>query len=469
MRNYGIAVIGGGPGGYTSAIRAAQLGAKVVLVEKDEVGGMCLHRGCIPTKTLLHATSFLRTFKKAREYGINAQDIDTDFSAIQERKESIVAALHTSLQTVLTNNKIDIIKGRGELVSPGRIAVSISGWEEIIGAERIIVAPGSVPTIPPVPGALDAGILTTTDMLKIARVPASLLIIGGGVSGVEFASVFSGLGTKVTIVEKDLRLIPTEDEEISQTLKLLLKSYGVTIYTGCRVKNVRKDQTGVNTVTLYMENEEKEISAELLLSCTGRRPNIEDLGTERLGIIEENGSIQVNRMMETTIPGVYAVGDAAGGMMLAHKAQMEGIVAAENALGARRMMDVSAIPRVIHCQTEIAGVGLTERQARDFGNHVIIGRYQLSASGMASILREKGFMKIIANRENGKVLGVHIFSPGASELIGEAALAMKLGAGIKDIADTVHNHPSFSEGFSEAARDAFGEAIYVNPRSKITV
>lgn len=461
MREFKIAVIGGGPGGYTAAIRAAQLGASVVLIEKNKLGGMCLHYGCIPTKALLRASGFLRTFEKARECGVNALNVSADFKKMQERKESIVTGLHASLERLLKNNTITIINGKGRIIFPDKISVAAENYEEIIRAEKIILAPGSLPAIPPIPGVLDAGIMTTTDMLNIQRVPASLLIVGGGVSGVEFATIFSTLGTRVILVEKEPRVVPGEDEEISIAVKNLLKSYGVKVFTGCRIKGVKKDSIGVNTATLHMENEDKEIYAEVVLSCCGRRPTIDDCGIERLGIVEEKGFIPVNRMMETASPGVYAVGDAVGGPMLAHAASMEGIIAAENSLGAYRFMDFTAIPRVIDCQPEVAAVGLTENEAKASRKDVKIGRFMLSANSMASILREKGFVKIVSNAEDGKVLGIHIISPGASELIGEAALAMKLGASARDIEDTIHNHPSFSEGFAEAARASTGKAIHI--------
>lgn len=463
-----IAVIGGGPGGYIAAIRAAQLGAGVVLIEKDKLGGTCLNHGCIPTKALVRGVSFLPLFEKGKEYGITASAISVDFARMQAQKDRIVSSLRRGLDQLMVANKIQVIKGVARLVSPNEIEVKTEKGVEVIRVEKIILAPGSVPVIPPVPGAMEAGIMTSDEMLKLTRVPASLLIIGGGVVGVEFASIFAGLGTKVTLVEKETHLVPAEDTEISAALKSLMKSLGVTVLTGSQVNSIGNDPSGVKTVTLRTDNEEIELYAELVLVSAGRRPNTDGLGILETGIATHKGGISVNQMMETSVPGIYAVGDVVGGKMLAHVASRQGIVAAENAMGSCEFMDYLAVPRGIHCNPEIAAVGMTENEARAQGYDVVIGRFPLTANGMASILKGNGFIKIIANAAQGKILGVHILAPHASEMIGEATLAMKLGAGIKDIADTIHNHPSISEGFMEAALDATGEAIHINPRSRIT-
>lgn len=469
MRECKIAVIGGGPGGYVAAIRAAQLGATVFLIEKDKLGGTCLHHGCIPTKALVRGVSFLQLLEKGREYGITASAISVDFARMQAQKDRIVSSLCRGLDQLMVTNKIEVIKGVARLVSPNEIEVKTEKGVEVIRAEKIILAPGSVPVIPPIPGALESGTMTSDDVLKLTRVPASLLIIGGGVIGVEFATIFAGMGTKVTLVEKEAHLIPGEDTDISVALKSLMKSLGVAVFTGSQVKNIGNDPSGVKTVMLYTDNEEKELYAEFVLASAGRQPNIDGLGILEFGMVTHKGGISVNQMMETSVPGIYAVGDAVGGKMLAHMASREGIIAAENAMGNCEFMDYLAVPRGIHCNPEIAAVGMTENEARAQGYDVAVGRFPLTANGMASILKENGFIKIIADTKKGKVLGVHILAPHATEMIGEATLAMKLGAGIKDIADTIHNHPSISEGFLEAALDATGEAIHLNPRSRITV
>lgn len=468
MKESKVAIIGGGPGGYTAAIRAARLGASVILIEKDKVGGVCLHRGCIPTKALAQSVRLLRHAEKTREYGISMVKDSFDFTKIQTQKERAVASLFRGLDQLMTSNKIEVIKGTGKLVSPNEIEIARPDGTEKVRAEKVILAPGSSPLMPVISGGEAAGLMNSDDILQLKAVPESMLIIGGGVIGVEFATIFGGLGAKVTLIEKEPRLIPGEDSELSTNIKRILEKSGITVFAACQVTHISGSPGEMRTVTLRTANEEKVLTVQLVLATTGRKPNLDNLGLSETGITTTPGGIIVNEKMETSVPGVYAVGDTTGKWMLAHVASRQGIVAAENALGRQAVMDYQVVPRCIHSSPEIAAVGITENEARARGDEIAIGRFPLSASSMGTILGEGGFVKVIADARSGKVLGVHILSPHASELIGEATLAMELGAGIKDISETIHAHPTLSEGFYEAVLDVNGEAINISPKRRIS-
>ena len=466
MKESKVAIIGGGPGGYTTAIRAAQLGAPVILIEKDKLGGVCINRGCIPTKALVQSVRLLQQAEKTREYGISVDKDGADFTRIQSQKDRMVTMLSRGLNQLMISNKVEVINGAGKLSSSNEIEIATAHGRERVRAERIILAPGSVPQPPDIPGGGEAELLTSDDILQLTEVPESLLIIGGGVIGVEFATIFAGLGTKVTLVEKETYLIPGEDTDISVNLKRLLEKAGIAVITGCQVAGIRGEHDKPKTITLRTAGEEKVLVTQLAMATTGRKPNLDNLGLKETGVATLQDGITVNESMETNVPGVYAVGDVTGGWMLAHVAFKEGIVAAENALGYHSTMDYRAVPRCIHSNPEIAAVGLNENEAIDQGHEIATGRFPLTANGMGVILEEGGFIKIIASAPEGRVLGVHILAPHASELIGEATLAMKLGAGIKDIADTIHAHPTLSEGLMEAALDVNGEAINIVPKRR---
>ena len=469
MKESKIAIIGGGPGGYVAAIRAAQLGASVILIEKEKLGGVCLYQGCIPTKALARGVRLLQLAEKTKEYGISVAKNGFDFAKMQSQKNRVVTSLAKGLSQLMTANKIEVINGVGRLGSANEIEIEIQDDVERVRAEKVILAPGSVPLLPLISGGDEPGILTSNDILQLSEVPGSLLIIGGGVIGVEFATIFTGLGTKVTLIEKEPFLIPGEDNEISVTLKRTLENMGIAVFTACQVTSISGNFGKQKTVTLRTANEEKSLVVQLVMGTTGRRPNIDNLGLSEVGVATRKDGIVVNENMETNIPGVYAVGDAVGGRMLAHVASREGIVAAENAIGRRAVMDYMAVPRCIYSSPEIAAVGMNENEARAHGYEPAIGRFPLTANGMGLILGEGGFIKVIADAQKGKVLGVHILAPHASELIGEATLAMKLGASIKDISDTIHAHPTLSEGLLEAVLDVSGEALSIMPkRRKIT-
>jgi dihydrolipoamide dehydrogenase len=469
MRESKIAIIGGGPGGYVAAIRAAQLGASVLLVEKEKLGGVCLHQGCIPTKALARGVQFLNLVEKSKEYGFSFTNTGLDFAKMQNQKDRVVASLVKGLSQLMVSNRVDVVYGVGKLCSPNEIEIETGEGVELVRAEKVLLAPGSVPQLPGISVVGKRRILTSADILQLSTLPSSLLIIGGGVVGVEFATIFAPLGVRVTLIEKEPYLIPGEDTEVTMALKYLLEKQGITVLTDCQVIEINGDDDSPSTITINTMNEVRQLSAELVLATTGRRPKIDNLGLNEVGIATGREGIAVNEMMETNIAGVYAAGDAVGGKMLAHVASREGIVAVENALGRQVVMDYRAVPRCVYSSTEVAAVGMTENEARAMCYQVAIGRFPLAANGMGSILRESGFIKVVADLRDGKVLGVHILAPHASELIGEATLAMKLGAGIKEISDTIHAHPTLSEGLMEAALDAAGEAIHIRPRGRIAV
>ncbi len=468
MKESKIAIIGGGPGGYTAAIRAAQLGAPVILIEKEKLGGVCLHQGCIPTKALAQGVRLLQSVKKANDYGIQVAENGIDMAGMQARKDSVVATLASGIGQLMTANKIEVINGVGRLHSPNEIEVETADGREEVRTEKVILASGSVPQTLNIHGSDGQDILSSSDVLQISEVPESLLIIGGGVIGVEFATIFTGLGTKVTLVEIEPNLLPGEDTDISTNLKKILENAGVAVYTDCQVTGLSGSPGGQKTVTVQTGDEIRSLPVQLVMATTGRKPNLENLGLSEAGVAIHPGGIIVNDKMETSITGIYAVGDAVGGWMLAHVASREGIIAAENAMDHPAVMDYQAVPRCIFSRPEIAAVGLNENEARARNYEIAVGRFPLTANGMGLILGEGGFIKVIADASKGKVLGVHILAPHASEMIGEATLAMKLGASLKDISDTIHAHPTLSEGFHEAVLDVSGEAIHLVPKRRKT-
>jgi dihydrolipoamide dehydrogenase len=460
-----VVIIGGGPAGYVAAIRASQLGGKAVLIEKDSLGGTCLNRGCIPTKALLHHVGILESVRKAGDYGISVGEIIVDFVKMMKNKDTLVNTLVTNIGSLMKGNAIEVIKGEAEIISPTEVAVD-HGQRESIRCDRIILAPGSVPSSVPIPGVDGSGVITSNEALQLSKVPQSLLIIGGGVIGVEFATIFAKLGTKVTIVEMLPQIIPTEDPEVARTLKRILeRGGGIKILTGTQVNRIEDGPEGNKLISVATGEAEQKLTAELVLVAVGRKPNIAGLGLEKVGINTERGKILVNNRMETNVPGVYAAGDAIGGVLLAHVASAEGEVAAENALGKDAVMDYTVVPHCIYTMPEVASIGWTENQARENGRDFKLGRYPFAANPKAMIIGQRdGFVKVINDAGSGEIFGIHIFGHQATELIAEAAVAMKSKASVADVAATIHAHPSLSEAVREAVLDAQGIAIHMPPR-----
>ena len=460
-KNTDLTVIGAGPGGYVAAIRAAQLGGKVVLVEKEEVGGVCLNKGCIPTKTLLRTTELLTLLGKAKDFGVNIDSWSVNFKKMLERKNQVVKRLVMGVKTLLKRNGVDLVYGSAQIVKSGEIKVLRNdGGKEVLRSRKIIVATGSKPAKPPIPGVDTTGVLTSDEVFKLEVLPQSLLIVGGGPVGLEFAQIFSSLGVEVTVVEMLPHLLPNEDEEIGLMLHKIMEKNGVKVFVNTKVTKIggEKDEKQVYLLGKSGEDIKK---AEKVLLAVGRTPNIEGLGLDSIGVSFDKRGISTNNKMETNVSGVYAIGDVAGKFLLAHTASEEGVVAAENALGYERKINYRAVPRCVFTVPEVACVGLTEKQAREAGYNLKIGRFPFLASGRALTMDETdGFIKVLVDGDTDEILGVHIIGPLASELIPEAVLAINLEATTKEIIDTIHAHPTLAEALKEAVLDSEKRAIH---------
>jgi dihydrolipoamide dehydrogenase len=459
-----LVIIGAGPGGYVAALKAAQLGAQVTVIEDTEVGGTCLNRGCIPTKTLLATTELLHKARHSEEYGIEISGgIVPNLSKIMDRKNKVVSTQVRGIRSLFKSWGVNLIEGKGMLLSPEKIEVKKKdGSTEIVGSDRIIIATGSRPAQLPLFPFNGEHILSSDDALTIRTIPKSLIIIGAGVIGCEFAFIFSELGTDVTMLEIMPRAISTEDPEISEILERELKKKKIKLLTGIKVTEVKGQHDGIH---VYLE-ENKELVAEKLLVSVGRTLNSDGIGLEATGIKKgQRGEIVVNETMETNIEGVYAIGDVTGNLLYAHVASRQGKIAAENIMGRTEKMDYSVVPSTIFTSPEIASVGLKENQAGEKGMKIKKGNFQFRTLGKAHVIGEiTGFVKIVSDETSDRVLGVHIIGPHASDLIHEAALAIKAGLTTKDIAQTIHSHPTLSESLMEAAEDVHGEAIHVPKR-----
>src|SRR4030066_2506088 len=456
-----LAILGAGPGGYVAAIKAAQLGARVTVIEESEVGGTCLNNGCVPTKTLLATTKILRKARNSEEYGVEISgQIIPNLSKIMERKNKVVSTLVKGIRYLFKNRRINLIEGKGMFLSPEKMKVKRkNGSTEILEADEIIIATGSRPAQLPLFPFDGEHILSSDDALNIKSIPKTLIIIGAGVIGCGFAFFFSELGTDITMLEIMPRALSTEDPEISETLERELKKKKIKLMTGIKVTGVQSQLDGIH---VYLEGG-KEFVAEKFIVFVGRAVNSDGIGLEKAGIQKgPKGEITVNEKMETNIGGIFAIGDVTGGMLYAHVASREGIVAARNIAGADEKMDYSVVPSTFFTSPEIASVGLKEQQAIENGIKVKTGHFQVRAIGKAHVIGEiTGFFKIVSDETSDRVLGVQIIGPHASDLIHEAALAIKTGIRTRDIAETIHSHPTLSEGMMEAAEDVHGEAIHV--------
>lgn len=454
---YDLLVIGAGPGGYVAAIRAAQLGTKVAIIEKEEFGGTCLNHGCIPTKALLASADVYHKIGRARDFGITVDNFSIDFGAVIDRKDRMVKRLRMGIGSILKSYNIEVIKGTASFTGGS----SVMAGDQFISFKKCIIATGSVSAN--IPGLATDGqnIITSTEILNMKQLPASLLIIGGGVIGIEFASLFSRLGVKVTVVEALNKILPFEDEEIASSMSSLLTKKGVEIHTGAKVLKLSG-----TTAEVEKAGQKLSITAEKILVSIGRKPNYEGLGLEKAGIVMEKNRIKVNEKLETNVRGIYAIGDAASKYMLAYVASAEGIVAAENACGKDSKIDHKIIPTCVFTSPEIAHVGLTEAEAKEKGLKYRVGKFPFAASGRAQILGEtEGFIKVLIDEKTDGFLGVHIIGPEATEIIHSGSIAMKLETTTKEMERIIFNHPTLSEGLMEAAHDAHKEAIDLPKRS----
>lgn len=465
--DFDVAVMGGGPGGYVAAIRAAQLGGRVVLVEKEKLGGVCLNRGCIPTKTLLRSAEKWEGLSRCAEFGLKAENIGFDYAVIAERKNNVVAGLRGGIEQLVKSNNITVINGTAVLTGARQLEVSTASEQVAISAGSIIIATGSVPSTIPVAGHDLPEVITSDQLLELTQVPKSLVVVGAGVVGIEFGAIMKAFGCEVTIVEMLPTILPMLDSELVKRMGLLLRKQGIKTLTGAKVTAIEAAADGV-TVKVETGKGVQDIRADKVLIATGRQPVTEGLGLGMAGVIFGRSGIQVNSRMETNVAGIYAIGDVTGQSMLAHTASAAGIVAAENAMGLSAVMDYGAIPSCIFTHPEIASVGLTEEQAKTQNIDYKSSKFNFAANGKAVTMGETdGLVKIIAEAASGKVLGMHILGPHASDLIMEGALAIRNGLTARDIAHTVHPHPTLSETVMESAHGIYGDIIHqvkIKPR-----
>ena len=459
-----LVVIGGGPGGYPAAIRAAQIGARVTLIENRDLGGTCLNRGCIPTKALLQSARFLTQMKTAQDFGVVTGEVKCDFAKAMQQKTKIVRRLVVGVGSLLKSNSIKVVKGTATLTDAHTIVIKETN--EQIKADRLIIATGSVPSKPSIPGIEESRVITTDDVLALKELPKSITILGSHIFGVEFAQIFHAMGSQVTIIEPGPQILPDEDAELVKGLSNQMIKDGITIVTSAQVKKIAP-KNGSVSLTYANSAGDKEVVAEKILCGSKQKPYYEGLGIEKLGIKTTDGAIVVNERMETSIPHVYAIGDVIGGLMYAHVATAEGECAAENALGIPKKMSYRAAPRCLYTSPELAGVGLTEQEAKEKYGQVKVGRFPLVASGRALTIGDTtGMVKVIAETKYGEVVGVHILGLQATELIAEAVLGIQMEATFEDFAHTIHAHPTLSEGLMEAALDVDGMAINMPAKKK---
>ena len=463
MNHYDLVVIGAGPGGYVAAIQAAHLGKKVAVVEKDKVGGTCLNRGCIPTKALMHATELLEEIRKSEELGISVEGVSYDFAKMQERKAEVVGKLVGGVESLFKANKIDLYQGTGFVAGSHAVIVG----DDTLEADHILLATGSYPAKPPIPGLDLPGVVTSDDLLEGDGVDTkNIVIIGGGVIGVEFASIYHALGAKVTIVEAMERILPTLDKEISQNLNMILKRRGIAIHTGAMVQSV--EQKDGLTVHFTAKNKEQEVSADNVLVSIGRRANTAGLLADGIELGIERGLVPVDEHYETCVKDIYAIGDIVkGGIQLAHAASAEGINAVCHMFGAEMPKDVSLIPSCIYTNPEIASIGITEAEAKAKEIPVIIGKAATNGNGKSIISSaDRGFVKLIYSAETKKLLGAQMMCLRATDMLGALTDAVVNGLTISQMAASVWPHPTFSEVIGEAIEDAEGGAIHSMPRKR---
>ncbi len=456
-----IAVVGAGPGGYVAALRAAQLGAQVTLIEKDRIGGVCLNWGCIPTKTLLRTAEVLNLARNAAEYGVIVDGVRLDWAAAQKRKDATVRRLTGGVRMLLDRAKVHVVSGTARFVSPTALEVATAAGAERVEATDYVLATGSRPAALPIPGLQGPAILTSDGALALDSLPQSLLIIGAGPIGVEFATLFGACGVKVTLVEVLPRVLPTLDADLGAEVERSLKKARVQVLTGSKVTRVEARE-GKQAVTVLANDKDALVEVDKILVAVGRRPNVEELALDSIGVAVDRSGIQVDEHMRTSVPHVYAIGDVVGRMLLAHVAMHEGLVSVENALGQVRSMSYAAVPGCVFSWPEVATVGLSEEQARANGHELLIGKFPFRANGKALAHGEHdGLVKIVAESKYGQVLGVHIVGPHASDLIQEGTLALGLEATLDELEATIHPHPTFSEALAEAALAARGRALHV--------
>ncbi len=465
MKAYDLVIIGGGPGGYVTAIKGAQLGLSVGLVEMDKVGGACLHKGCIPTKALIQSTHLYEQIKRSKEYGIATEGVSADFGEFHKRKRSIVNTLFGGVEHLLKKNKVDLFNGTGQIASPEKILVKNGDKiNEEISTKNIIIATGSSPVIFKGLPYDKKNVLTSDDILELEEIPSSLLIIGGGPVGVEFAYIYNALGSRVTVIEVMEEIIPTNDRDIGSTLRKCLSKKGINFLTRTELSNIEiKDDTVKTTVKKNNEGTEILQSKKVLLAM-GRKPEIDDLALENLKLEFNGRYINVDEDMQTNQPGIYAIGDVTGPPLLAHLASAQGLLVAHNIAGRDYPpINYNAIPKVTYTNPQTASVGLSEEEAELKGHDVKISRFPFMANGKTQILGEgeEGFVKVLADEASSEILGVHMIGHEVGELIGSMSLAMNLDATNLEVSANIFPHPTLSEVFAEAFNAIEGKAVHI--------
>ena len=459
---YDVAILGGGPGGYVAGIRAGQLGLKTALIEKAKVGGTCLHVGCIPTKALLESAEVLQLARRAGEFGVRVSEASFDLKGAMDRKDRVVKKNFMGTESLLKKNKVVTLKGEGRLKAKDRIEVTDSaGAKSEVQAGAIVLATGSrVGSLPVAP--VDGRVVVSSDeILSLDRVPESLLVIGCGAVGVEFASIYHSFGSKVVLVEREPRLVPIEDVEISEALLRAFTRQGMEILVGSSIQSVRVEGDQAWT-EVKVQDKIQRFHTERVLVAAGRKPNTDGIGLEALGVALERGFVRVSEMMETSVPGLYAIGDIVPGPALAHVASHEGVVAVEKIAGLHpHPVNYKAIPNCTYCHPQIASVGMTEAQARASGRAVKVGKFPFIANSKASILGQgDGFVKAVADATSGELLGVHIIGVQATEQIAESVVARHFEATALELSEVVHAHPTLAEATMEAMLATDGRPIH---------
>ena len=447
--DFDLVVIGAGPGGYETALAAAAE-MRVALVEKDEVGGTCLNRGCIPTKSLLHTAELMQAIRQADTFGVVPHEPVCDFAAMHARKDQVIAQLRDGIMLRMKQRKVTILKGTGSIADAHTVRVRGAEGETLLKTERILIATGSRPAVPPIPG-IGCPNVTTSDTLleKSDGIYPRLLIIGGGVIGVEFASVFAALGSAVTIVEALPKIVGNMDREISQSLKMLLKKRGIQVYCDTRVQEIREEGGGLRCIC-QADGKELALDTDGILVCVGRRPYTGELFEDGFRVDEDRGRIITDEHCRTSVPGIWAIGDVTGGMMLAHEATAQGRRALADMLG-RRIPGPMIVPACIYTNPEIAGTGLTLEEAREQGLEAESHKYPMSANGKSLLSgQERGFIKVVYEKESHRLLGAHMMCARASDLISEMTQALVNGSTLEELAAVIRPHPTFSEGITEA-------------------
>jgi len=451
---FDVTIIGGGPAGYEAAIAAAKKGMKTALVESRQLGGTCLNRGCIPTKTILHSVDLYAEMKNGEEIGVHAEDIRCDMETVQQRKDAVLEQLVGGIGALMKKHKVTVFQGHGTILDAGHVAVHGES-EALIQTGKILIAAGSVPSLPPIPGALLPGVMTSDEMLDTREVWPRLTIIGGGVIGMEFAAIYSQLGCKVTVVEFLDRILANMDKEISQSLKMILKKRGVDIITGARVDEILSGEGG-SLICRYTEKDvQKETEAEAVLIAAGRRANTEGLFAEGFTVeTNSRGQIAVDGWGQTSVPGIYAAGDVTGGIMLAHAATAQAVNAICHMAGEKPQFNLAVIPGCVYTSPEIASVGISADDAKKSGMAVISKKYPMTANGKTVLSgQERGFIKVVADKQTHRILGAQMMCARATDMISQFAAAIVNGLTLEQMAAVVYPHPTFAEAIGEAVRE----------------